>query len=81
MTIDLDPRLIEQMFVDVSAKVAISNRRRWYHRPSSSCRCSASSTAGSEQDGGWKGRAVDLYGRVEIAREIRTDNPTVGISW
>ena len=72
--------VIEQIFVDVSAKVAISNRRRLYHRPSSSCRCSASSTAGSEQDGGWRGRVVDLYGRVKIAREVGTDDsPTMEI--
>jgi hypothetical protein len=72
--------VIEQIFVGVSAKVAISNRRGLYHRPSSSCRCPASSTAGSEQDGGWRGRIVDLYGPVEIARKVGTDdNPTVGI--
>lgn len=69
--------VIEQIFVDVSVKVAISNRRRLYHRPSSSCWCSASSIASSEQDGGWRGRVVDFFGQAEIAREVGTDdNPT-----
>jgi hypothetical protein len=68
-------------FVDVSAEVAISNRRRLYHRPTSFTVgvLPLKWTAVNEMVG-WRGRIADLYGQVEIVREVGADdNPTTGI--